>query len=102
VTPPPGRGARELADLDAVFGALAHQSRRTMLLVLHARGGVMTSGEIAARFDHSWPTTSRHLRVLQDSGLVRMELRGRERVYRLDGNRLDDVVRRWLDRFGPD
>jgi DNA-binding transcriptional ArsR family regulator len=102
VTPPRSRGARELADLDAVFGALAHQSRRTMLLVLHARGGVMTSGEIAARFDHSWPTTSRHLKVLQDSGLVRMELRGRERVYRVDGDRLDDVARRWLDRFRHD
>jgi DNA-binding transcriptional ArsR family regulator len=102
VTRPQGRGARELADLDAVFGALAHQSRRTMLLVLHARGGVMTSGEIAARFDHSWPTTSRHLKVLQDSGLVRVELRGRERVYRLDADRLDGVVRRWLDRFRHD
>jgi DNA-binding transcriptional ArsR family regulator len=95
----PGRGAQDLADLDAVFGALAHQSRRTMLLVLHLRGAVMTSGEIAARFDHSWPTTSRHLKVLQDSGLVRMELRGRERVYRLENERLDGVVRAWLDRF---
>ena len=96
---PPGRGEQDLADLDAVFGALAHQSRRTMLLVLHLRGGVMTSGEIAARFDHSWPTTSRHLRVLQESGLVRWELRGRERVYSLDTERLGSVVQGWVDRF---
>ena len=32
----------------------------------------MTSGAIASRFDCSWPTTTRHLRVLEDSaGLVR-------------------------------
>jgi DNA-binding transcriptional ArsR family regulator len=66
----PARGVLELDDLEAVFGALAHRSRRTILFVLHARGGTMTSGEIAARFDCSWPTTTRHLRILEDAGLV--------------------------------
>jgi DNA-binding transcriptional ArsR family regulator len=93
------RGLRELDELDRVFAALAHQSRRTILLVLHLRGGEMTSGAIAARFDHSWPTITRHLRVLEDAGLVRVDLRGRERVYRLSAAPLHDVVRGWLDRF---
>ena len=78
------RGLAELDDFDAVFSALAHRSRRTILAVLHTRGGQMTSGAIAARFEHSWPTTSQHLRVLQQAGLVSVELRGREHVYRLD------------------
>ena len=78
------RGVRDLEDLDAVFEALAHRSRRTILSILDARGGEMTSGAIAARFDHTWPTTTRHLRVLEDAGLVRVVLRGRERVYQLD------------------
>ncbi|HLI43876.1 MAG TPA: metalloregulator ArsR/SmtB family transcription factor [Acidimicrobiales bacterium] len=93
------RGLAELEALEEVFGALAHQSRRTILLVVHARGGEMTSGEIASRFDCSWPTTTRHLRVLERAGLLRVELRGRERVYRLDLDRLRSVAGSWLARF---
>jgi DNA-binding transcriptional ArsR family regulator len=95
----PPRGLAELEDLDAVFGALAHQARRTILSVLHARGGEMTSGAIAGRFEHSWPTTSQHLRVLEKAGLVTISLRGRERVYRLDSDRLLSVAGGWIDRF---
>ncbi len=93
------RGLRDLEQLDRVFAALAHQSRRTILMVLHLRGDEMTSGAIAARFDHSWPTITRHLRVLEDAGLVHVELHGRERVYRLNTGPLNDVARAWLDRF---
>lgn len=96
----PPRGLSELEDLDAVFGALAHQSRRTVLSVLLARGGDMTSGAIAARFEHSWPTTSAHLRVLEKAGLVTISMRGRERVYHLDADRLRSVAGGWIDRFG--
>lgn len=95
------KGIADLEDLEAVFGALAHQSRRTILLVLHARGGEMTSGEIAARFDCSWPTITRHLGILQEAGLVHVALRGRQRIYRLDGRRLRSVAGGWLARFGP-
>ena len=96
------KGVTDLEDLDAVFAALAHQSRRTILLVLHARGGRMTSGEIAARFDYSWPTITRHLRLLERAELVRVELRGRERLYRLDRIRLQAVAGGWLARFGSE
>ncbi|MGN6796187.1 MAG: ArsR/SmtB family transcription factor [Streptosporangiaceae bacterium] len=93
------RGLAELDALDAVFGALAHQARRTILSVLHARGGQMTSGAIAARFEHSWPTTSQHLNVLAKAGLVTISMRGRERVYSIDTGRLQLVAGHWLDRF---
>jgi DNA-binding transcriptional ArsR family regulator len=98
VSPRP-RGLAELDDFDAVFGALASRSRRTILSVLQARGGQMTSGEIAGRFDFSWPTVSQHLRVLEQAGLVTIELRGRERVYRLRPARLHEVAGAWLARF---
>jgi DNA-binding transcriptional ArsR family regulator len=93
------RGLAEPDALDAVFGALAHQARRTIIAVLHARGGEMTSGAIAGRFEHSWPTTSQHLNVLAKAGLVTISMRGRERVYRLDAGRLRDVAGAWLNRF---
>ncbi|MGH9085675.1 MAG: ArsR/SmtB family transcription factor [Acidimicrobiales bacterium] len=59
----------------------------------------MTSGAIASRFDCSGPTTTRHLRALEDAGLVRVELKGRERVYKLDRVRLNDVAGGWVERF---
>ena len=91
---------RRLADLDAVFHALANASRRHVLLVLRFRGGHMTAGEIAERFGCSWPTTSRHLRVLEEAGLVRVEKRGRERVYHLVTERLRLLKTDWLRHFG--
>ena len=59
----------------------------------------MTSGDIAGRFDCSWPTTSQHLRVLERAGLVTIELRGREHIYRLQTARLHAVAGGWLARF---
>jgi len=94
-----GRGVRELRELDVVFKALAHASRRHVLVVVNARGGSMTAGEIAGRFSCSWPTTSRHLKVLVDAGLVRVERRGREWIYVLERERLQDVVGGWLRWF---
>jgi DNA-binding transcriptional ArsR family regulator len=93
------KGSAELEDFEVVFSALAHRARRTILSVLHASGGEMTSGAIAAWFEHSWPTTSQHLRVLQQAGLVTIELRGREHVYRLATDRLLTVTRNWLSHF---
>ena len=69
--------------LDAVFGALAHPARRRILVALHARGGVMSAGEIADRFKHSWPTTTRHLGVLRRAGVLAVGKRGRHRFYAL-------------------
>jgi len=97
----PRRSARrELEDLEQVFSALAHASRRQILLVLHFHGGSMTAGEIASRFDCAWPTTTRHLKQLEEAGLVSVESRGRERVYRLERERLSGIVSGWLSYFG--
>jgi DNA-binding transcriptional ArsR family regulator len=90
---------QKLADLEAVFAALAHEQRRFILLALKFRGGEMTAGDIADRFACSWPTTSRHLRVLEDAGLVTVEKRGRERIYKLGTERLMAVAGGWLDWF---
>ncbi len=93
------KAAAKLKAVDEVFAALAHESRRHILLVLHYRGGEMTAGDIAARFDCSWPTTTRHLKVLRDAGLVAVERRGRERVYRLEREVLSGVAGEWLGNF---
>jgi DNA-binding transcriptional ArsR family regulator len=88
----------KLEALDAVVAALAHPARRQILLTVHFRGGEAAAGDIAARFEHKWPTTTRHLRVLEEAGLLRQEKRGRSRVYTLDKQRLA-LVSEWLSWF---
>ncbi len=94
-----GRGVLELREIDRVLRALAHASRRHILVVLNARGGRMPAGAIAERFSCAWPTTTRHLRVLESAGLVRVERVGRERQYLLESERLRRVMGGWLRHF---
>jgi DNA-binding transcriptional ArsR family regulator len=94
------RGLHELDEIDAVFGALGHHTRRHILQVLAARDGQMTAGDLSARFAHSWPTTTRHLGVLLDAGLVTVEAVGRERRYRFARQHLGDVLALWLGSVG--
>jgi|SRR5215471_10565924 len=83
---------------ESVFSALAHAARRRVLLTIYFNGGSMTAGEIAAIFEHSWQTTTRHLQVLEAAGLVAHEKQGRMRIYRIQGKRLE-LVRDWLAHF---
>jgi len=98
---PPSRAEQRLEELESVFAALAHEQRRHILLTLHFRGGELSAGAIAERFACSWPTTSRHLAVLEHAGLVEVEKRGRERFYRVARDRLLGVVGDWLANFAP-
>ncbi len=67
------------AALDSVFSALSHPTRRAVLSRL-ARGEASV-GELAAPFDISPPAMSKHLRVLEEAGLITRHLDGR--VHRL-------------------
>jgi DNA-binding transcriptional ArsR family regulator len=91
----------KLEALDAVCSAVAHPARRQILLTVHLRG-TMTAGDIAGRFAHACPTTTRHLRVLEQAGLVTQRREGRHRVYAVDHARLG-LLTEWLAWFGrPD
>ena len=90
---------QRLAELNAVLNAIAHPARRQILMTIHFRGGEMSAGDIAARFAHSWPTTTRHLRVLEEAGLVVATQEGRARLYRVDLRKLNSV-QQWLKWFG--
>jgi DNA-binding transcriptional ArsR family regulator len=88
----------KLEALDVVCSAIAHPARRQILLTIQLRGA-MTAGDIAGRFEHAWPTTTRHLRVLESAGLLRHERQGRNRVYQVDHERLG-LLSDWLRWFG--
>lgn len=93
-------GIAEADELDRAFRALAHPQRRHILIVLHAQGDRVTAGRIAERFACSWPTTTRHLRVLEDAGLLSVHRQGRERLYQLEKARLRRAVGGWIAHFG--
>ena len=84
-----------------MFTALAHPARRRILLTLNFEGGSMTAGEIADMLEHAWPTTTRHIRVLESAGLLHHERDGRNRVYHIDRRRLE-LVRDWLAWLSKD
>ncbi len=96
----PPVGLRDLDDIEAVFSALAHPVRRHILQVLVARGGTLTAGELNARFSHSWPTTSRHLGLLLDAGVVSVITTGRQRHYQVERQKLGNVLALWLGSIG--
>lgn len=90
-----------LAEIDDVFEALAHEARRHIVLLLSHYGPELPSGYLAGRLNHSWPTTTRHLRVLQDAGVVSVRRAGRNSVYRLERSQLQRVVGGWLALLEP-
>ena len=89
-----------LEDVDVVFNALAHASRRHIVLLL-AHAGELSSGYLAARFQHSWPTTTRHLSVLENAGVVTVRREGRSSHYKLERERVRFVVDGWLRHLLP-
>ncbi|MEV6319446.1 metalloregulator ArsR/SmtB family transcription factor [Streptomyces sp. NPDC051776] len=82
--------------MDDVTDAIADPVRREILAML--RGTSLTVNEIARRFTISRPAISRHLRVLRESGLVRDEVRGRQRFYTLDPAPLAELAD-WIGRI---
>jgi DNA-binding transcriptional ArsR family regulator len=96
-----GRPALSLEEVETVFDALAHEARRHIILVLAHDGPELPSGYLAKRFSHSWPTTTRHRRVLEAARLIRSRRDGRNCVYRLERERLQHVVGSWLGLLDP-
>lgn len=72
--------------VDAALRALSHPVRRD--LVRLCGQGARTVGELSELAGLRQPTTSQHLRVLREAGLMRTEARGNARLYRVDFQRL--------------
>jgi DNA-binding transcriptional ArsR family regulator len=83
--------------LDAVFSALADPTRRAMLARL-ARGEATVS-ELAEPFDLAQPTISKHLRVLEEAGLVEHSRSAQRRPRRLVVGGLLREADDWLRPF---
>ncbi|HXT05573.1 MAG TPA: metalloregulator ArsR/SmtB family transcription factor [Roseiarcus sp.] len=75
--------------LTQTFGALADPTRRAILARLAT--GEANVGELAAPFKMSWPAVSRHLKVLEQAGLIERKAKARFRVCALRGERLGEA-----------
>jgi DNA-binding transcriptional ArsR family regulator len=84
------------ATLDSAYGALAHEVRRAMLERL--RSGPARVTDLAAPFDMSLAAASKHVRVLEDAGLLRRAVTGREHHLTLDAAPLAPAAA-WLEAY---
>lgn len=80
-------------DLGTTFAALADPTRRAIIERLAL--GEATVLELAEPFDMSQPAVSRHLKVLEDAGLITRRIDGTKRPCRLASERLGDIDQ-WL------
>ena len=78
-----------------VFEALSDPVRRKLVELLAA--GPTNAGDLAAAFDISRPAVSRHLRILREGGVVRSDVDGQRRVYRLEPAALAEAEA-WIAR----
>ncbi len=87
-----------MSDLNAVFSALGDDTRRAILLGLME--GEQPLSQVAHPFEMSQTAVTRHVRVLEDAGLVRVEKRGRVRHCSLVAAPMSDAVS-WLEAYRP-
>ena len=84
--------------MDAVFKALADETRRRLLDRLHEENG-QTLGELCGRIDMTRQSVTQHLAVLEAANLVSTVRRGREKLHYLNPVPLHEMQERWIDKF---
>ncbi|GGX65349.1 transcriptional regulator [Tateyamaria omphalii] len=84
--------------LDAVFSALAHPARREILARLAQ--GTTTVNALAEPFDMSLPAVSKHIRVLENAGLIKREKDAQFRPCTLNPKPIQDIAD-WTEKYRP-
>lgn len=82
--------------LDSIFGALSDGTRRAILARLSQGPANVT--ELAKPFSSSLPAITKHLNVLEASGLIIRKSQGRMRVCEMNPETLS-VAANWIDRY---
>ena len=82
--------------LDETFAALANSTRRAILA--HLAEGEANVNQLAEPFELSAPAISKHLKVLEEAGLVHREKQGRDHVIEFRGEPLRQVAG-WVHEY---
>ncbi|HXV29216.1 MAG TPA: metalloregulator ArsR/SmtB family transcription factor [Sinorhizobium sp.] len=86
----------EALEMNSVFHALGDATRRRMLRELSH--GERTIGQLAEPFAMSFAAASKHIKVLENAGLIRREVRGRTHLCRLEPGPLASA-HEWLSYY---
>ena len=84
--------------MDAVFKALADESRRKLLDQLHKNNG-QTLGELCEHLDMTRQAVTKHLLLLEAAKLVVVVWRGREKLHYLNPVPLQEIYERWIGKY---
>jgi len=76
--------------LTNIYKALSHPDRRKVLALLRQKP--LLSGELAAEFQMSWPSLSRHLALLKEADLISAERQGTKILYRINTSVVEDAA----------
>jgi DNA-binding transcriptional ArsR family regulator len=87
-----------VTDDDRVFKALADPTRRFLLDLLYARDGRTLTG-LESELDMTRFGAMKHLRVLEDAGLVVARRSGREKHHYLNPVPIRLIHDRWIDKY---
>lgn len=79
-----------------VFQAIADPTRREIIDLLAERS--MPVNDVAEQFDMSRPAVSKHIKILNECGLVVIQKKGRKRYCRADTRKLQEVIE-WAYRY---
>lgn len=82
--------------MNLLFKALNDPTRRAILEMLREKD--LSAGEIAGRFNMSWPSISHHLDLLKKADLVVAQKEGQFVFYSINTTVMDDVLQ-WLLQF---
>lgn len=85
-----------MSSLQNVFRALSDPSRREILRLLNS--GDLTIAQISENFPFTRAAVKKHLKILEDSGLVSVTTNGRERINHLNKDALQAITD-WVDNF---
>lgn len=84
--------------MNAVFKALADESRRRLLDALHQNNG-QTLTELCGLLDMSRQAVTKHLVLLEEANLVVTTWRGREKLHFLNPVPLHEIYERWIGKY---
>ena len=87
-----------MIDEDLVFRALGDKSRRFLLDRLHKQDG-QTLGELESELEMTRFGVMKHLKVLEEAGLVITRRRGREKLHFLNAVPIRLIHDRWIDKY---
>src|SRR4051812_18641466 len=84
--------------MDAVFRALADESRRQLLDRLHKQNG-QTLNELCQGLAMSRQAVTKHLAILEAANLVTTKRAGREKLHFINPVPINEIAERWISKF---